>query len=118
MRRVAELYNSKPLDLTAQQKGKIVIEGKEIQFPKSLDFTRFGQKSMTKNLIRDNDKLELIVSEVFAIYAQPLIDGKFISERIPEIKSIVDDLPIVSVFPYTFFFFKRLRILKRSLVLS
>jgi len=116
MERVAKLYNQKPLDLEKQKKGKIVIEGKEIKFPTSLNFTRFGQKSMTKNLIRDNERLELIVSEVFAIYAQPLIDGKFISERIPEIKEIVDNLPIVSVFPYTVFFFKRLRRLKYSLI--
>jgi hypothetical protein len=117
MARVAELYNSKPPDLTKQKRSKIIIEGKEIKFPSSLDFTRFGQKSMTKNLINDNEKLELIVSEVFAIYAQPLIDGKFISERIPEIKELVDNLPIISVFPYTVFFFKRLRRLKNSLFL-
>ena len=118
MSRVAQLYNSKPPDLTKQKKGRIEIEGVEIKFPSSLDFTRFGQKSMTKNLIKENEKLELIVSEVFAIYAQPLIDGKFISERIPDIKEIVDNLPIISVFPYTVFFFKRLRRLKNSLYLS
>jgi len=118
MERVAQIYSQKPPDLEKQKKGKIIIEGKEIKFPTSLNFTRFGQKSMTKNLIRDNERLELIVSEVFAIYAQPLIDGKFISERIPEIKRIVDNLPIISVFPYTVFFFKRLRRLKLTLLIS
>ena len=113
MAKVGELYNSKPLDLDKQKKGKIVIEGKDIKFPTSLNFTRFGQKSMVKNLIANTDKIELIVSEVFAIYAQPIIDGKFISDRVPEIKEVVDNLPIISVFPYAVFFFVRLRRLKR-----
>ena len=115
MEAINNLYNEKPIDLQKQKKGKIVIEGKVINFPTTLDFTRFGQKSMTKNLIRDNEKLELIVAEVFAIYAQPLIDGKFDSDRIPAIKAIVENLPIIKVFPYTVFFFKRLRRLKNSL---
>lgn len=114
MKRVAQLYNQKPIDLEKQKKGKIEIEGKSIVFPSSLNFTRYGQKSMVKNLIRSNEKIELIVSEVFAIYAQPLIDGKFDSSRVPEIKEIVDNLPIVSVFPYTVFFFKKLKQLKQG----
>ena len=112
MKKVYELLNKKPPDLEKQKKGKIVLEGKEINFPTSLNFTRYGQKSMVKNLIRDNKKLEAIVSEVFAIYAQPILDGKFDSSRIPAIKDLVDNLPIIEVFPYTVFFFKKLKLLK------
>ena len=115
MKKVYSLLNQKPPDLAKQKKGKIVLEGKEIKFPSTLNFTRYGQKSMVKNLIRDNEKIELIVAEVFAIYAQPIIDDKFDSARIPAIKALVEDLPIIAVFPYTVFFFKKLKILKNSL---
>jgi hypothetical protein len=119
MQKIYRLMNQKPPDLNKAKKQKIIIEGKEINFPKTLNFTRYGQKSMVKNLIQANDdKLELIVSEVFAIYAQPILDGNFDSSRIPAITEVVDNMKIIDVFPYAVFFLERLKRLKIVLSIS
>lgn len=109
------LLNNKPPDLMKAPKKDIVLEGKKIRFPKTLDFTRYGQKSMVKNLILEEEKVERIIAEVFAVYAQPLIDGKFDSSRIPALKLHIEKMPIISVFPYAVFFFKKLNELKNTL---
>jgi len=115
MQHVASIFNTKPPDFSAAKKGEIKIEGKEIKFPRSLDFTRYGQKSLLKNILQNEKALEKEVARIFAIYAQPLIDGKFDSTRIDDIKKIVEDLPIIKVYPYVLFFFKKSNALRRHL---
>ena len=116
--KIAELFNEKPPEMEKAPKKPIIIEGKKIKFPKSVDFTSFGQQQMVKNLIYANKEITQIISEVFAIYAQPLIDGKIDSQRVEEVKKTIDNLPILMVFPYVVFFFKRLGIMRRDLISS
>lgn len=114
--RMNELFNEPPPDLQKLKRKVLTMDGKKIVFPTSINFTRYGQKSMVKNLIQSNDKLETIVPDVFAIYAQPIVDGKFDSNRIEAIKKQVENMPIVDVFPHVFFFFKKLKGLKIHLL--
>jgi hypothetical protein len=109
------LFNEPPPDMLKLKKKTLQLNGKSIDFPKSIEFTRFGQKSMVKNLIQEHKNMEAIISDVFAIYAQPIMDGKFDSNRIELIKGQIDELPIVDVFPHVLFFFQKLRELKQSL---
>lgn len=108
-------FNSKPLDLEKAKKKVLKMAGKEIHFPKSLDLTRYGQKSMLKSILSKEGSLESELSTIFAIYAQPLIDGKFSSARINEVKEMVDEMPILDVYPYVLFFFKKSSELRRHL---
>lgn len=103
------LFNEPPPDLEKLKRRELFIDGKKIKFPKDLNFTRYGQKSLVRNLLASDVPIETIVPDVFAIYAQPIIDGKFDSTRIEAIKSQVLNLPIVEVYPHVLFFFKRLR---------
>ena len=109
-----KVFSKVPPDIKKMKKGKITFEGKTIKPPKNLNFTKFGQKIMIKNLIESEANLESMVAEVFAIYIQPVIDGKFDSKRIPEIQKKVNQMKIVEVFSWVVFFFLRLKILKRT----
>ena len=109
------LFAKVPPDLTKLKKKPIIFEGKTIKVPKNLNFTRFGQKSLIKGLIESEETVENMVSEVFAIYLQPVLDGKFDSKRLPAIEKQVLKMSITAVFPWVTFFFLQLRILKNSL---
>ena len=108
------VFSEVPPDLKELKKQPIVFEGKKIKPPKNLNFTKFGQKSMIKNLIQSEASLESMVAEVFAIYLQPVLDGQFDSKRIPDIQRQVNSMKIVAVFPWVVFFFLQLKILKNS----
>ena len=112
--KVAEFLNGARLDFKVLPKQPVHLLGKSISFPKSIEFTKYGQKSMLKSYLRNHEPNK-IISECFAIYAQPYIDGSFISERVPEVKKAVDLLPIVRVFAWVVFFLRRLIVLKNSL---
>jgi hypothetical protein len=103
-----------PADLNKLPKKAISLLGHQIKFPKDLNFERYGQKAMVKNLIKDKEDMREVVAEVFAIYAQPSIDGKFDSAKIKPIIKAVEALPIISVFPWALFFLKKCAALKRS----
>ena len=113
-----EVFSKVPPDLKKLKKGNIQFEGKTIKPPKNLNFTRFGQKSMIKNLIQSDNTIEKMVAEVFAIYVQPLLDGKFDSKRIEEITKQVLKMKITAVFPWVVFFFQQLKKLKFHLLSS
>ncbi len=110
-----KVFAKVPPDLKKLKKGNIRFEGKTIKPPKNLNFTRFGQKSMIKNLIQSDNTIENMVAEVFAIYVQPLLDGKFDSKRIEEITKQVLKMKITAVFPWVVFFFRQLKKLKSHL---
>ena len=103
----------KPKEFEKIRGHKITIDEKEIPFPRSIDFTTFGQNSLVKTLLNDNQNdLEKIVPDVFAIYLQPIADGKFDRERVPYWRERVLDLPIVEVRPHVLFFLRRLRTMR------
>jgi hypothetical protein len=107
-----------PSDLKDLPRQAITIMGKRVAFPKNLDFTRYGQKALTKNLLRDAEDMRAIIADVFAIYAQPSIDGKFDSNNLEPIKKAIEAMPIIQVLPWVIFFLKRLRRLKINLLIA
>lgn len=109
---ITNLFTEKPPNFQDAKKESVLLEGKELKFPDKLDFTRFGQKAMLKNIVSNPDGFDKDIPLIFAIYAQPLIDGKFDSTRIDRVKDLVNELPIEQVYPYVVFFFKRLNELK------
>jgi hypothetical protein len=56
-----------------------------------------------------------IVADALAIYAQPLIDGKFDGHKLEPIKKAIESLPIVLAFPWCVFFLRSLNALKTTL---
>ena len=114
--RLNEWFGEIPPDMKELKRVTISMEGKVINFASSINFTKFGQQSMVKNLIQEHNNLEVIVPDVFAIYAQPIIDGKFDSTRIEAIKGLVNQLPIMQVYPHVLFFFKKLKRMKLHLL--
>lgn len=109
---ITNLFTEKPPNFQEAKKEPVLLEGKELKFPDKLDFTRFGQKAMLKNIVSNPDGFDKDIPLIFAIYAQPLIDGKFDSTRIERVKDLVNELPIEQVYPYVVFFFKRLNALR------
>ena len=106
------VFSKVPPDLKKIKKGNIIFNGKTIKPPKNLNFTKFGQKSMIKNLINSDRTLQSMVAEVFAIYVQPILDGKFDSKRIDAITKEVLKMKITEVFSWVVFFFHQLKKLK------
>lgn len=88
------------------------LMGTQLKLPKKVEFTLYGQKSMLKALLHDKEDLQEIIPDVFALYAQPLIDGKFDSSRLEDVKEAVLKAPIIKVYPWVVFFFRRLLIWK------
>ena len=110
-----KVFSTVPPDLSKLKKKPITFEGKKIRPPDNLNFTKFGQKTMIKNIIEGEESLESSVAQVFAIYVQPIIDGSFDSKRIPDIIKKVNKMKIIEVFSWVVFFFLQLKILKRNL---
>lgn len=113
--RVNELFKEIPEEIAKLPRVPIKINEQIINPPKNIKFTRWGQKALTKNLIASERPTIEIIPDVFAIYLQPLLDGKFDSSRIDDVKTIIEDLPIREVMPWVIFFLNRLNIMKNSL---
>ena len=94
------------------------ILGHEIKFPKDLNFERYGQKFMLKKLQQEKDDMREVVADALAIYAQPLIDGKFDGHKLEPIKKAIESLPIVLAFPWCLFFLKTLNASKRTSIVD
>jgi len=66
---IQSLFYQKPPDFSKEKKRVLTMEGKEIKFPNSLDFTRYGQKSMLKNILLKETGIEQEISTIFALLA-------------------------------------------------
>jgi hypothetical protein len=115
--RVNELFKEIPQEMADLPRLPIEINGQQIEFPKSIKFTRWGQKSLVKNLINSDKEVIDIIPDVFAIYVQPLLDGKFDSNRIEEVKGLISEMPVIEVFPHVIFFFQKLKQMRNALPL-
>ena len=102
-------------ELDHRPRKDLSILGHQIKFPKDLNFERYGQKFMLKKLTQDKDDMREIVADALAIYAQPLIDGKFDGHKLEPIKKAIESLPIVLAFPWCVFFLRSLNALKTTL---
>lgn len=105
-----------PEDFNNLEKKPIYILGKKIKFPKNINFTTFGQKAMATNAITECEDLREIVSDLIAIYAQPSIDGQFDSTKVERVKNYVDNMPLVTCWPWAVFFLKKSKMQKKSLL--
>jgi hypothetical protein len=68
--------------------------------------------------LSDAEDMRAIIADVFAIYAQPSIDGKFDSNNLEPIKKAIEAMPIIQVLPWVIFFLKRLKRLKINLLIA
>ena len=73
---------------------------------------------MLKKLTQDKDDMREIVADALAIYAQPLIDGKFDGHKLEPIKKAIESLPIVLAFPWCVFFLRSLNALKTTYLID
>jgi len=95
-----------PAILDAKHKRNITIKGKEIEIPKDINSTSFGQAAMFPGLAEHENALSLIP----ALYLQPLIDGKL--GELPEIEEFAkefESMLFIEVFPLVNFFFLKWR---------
>ncbi len=91
---------------------QINLGGKLIKAPKKLEFCAFGQSRMVLDKMKDLDtekRLPInILADILSIYLQPAYDGKFVSQRVEDIKPLVLQMKAYEAMPYAFFFFKKL----------
>lgn len=114
--RIAELFGNKPPEFEELTRNPVMIHGTLVDFPTSIEFTRYGQKALVRALINKEEDMIKCIPEVFAIYCQPyLYDGRFDSSTIAEVKAQIEELPIVQVYPWAVFFLRKLNELKNHL---
>lgn len=87
----------------------IQLGEKKVKPPKNLSLEAFGQKVMAmQSITKEGTELSKI-PEILSIYLQPSYDGKFVSERIEDIKPMVLNMKAFEAMPYGIFFLKRLQ---------
>lgn len=70
----------------------------------------FLQKEMIKMLAQNNDDLVKVIPDAFAVWITPdLNEGLFEAKKVPEVKKLVLDMPVMKVFPWVVFFLRQLR---------
>lgn len=91
------------------KKPKLVnIGGKMVKPPQNLSLETLGQKILALNLITNGSDHIKNIPDIISIYLQPAYDGKFVSDRINDIKRHVLDMKAYEAMPYGLFFLKRL----------
>ena len=86
----------------------VTLSNKQIKPPRNLLLEAFGQKVMALQLItKDEDHIHKI-PDILAIYLQPAFDGKFVSDRVKDIKKYVLEMPAYEAMPFGLFFLKKL----------
>jgi len=92
---------------------QVTLNGKYIKPPKKLELEAFGAKVQALNVITSDMPKVNKIPELLAIYLQPAYDGKFIGDRVEEIKPWVYQMKAYEALPYGIFFLKRLSGSKR-----
>jgi len=105
---VSFIFTDPPNFNKLKRKATIKIDGKPIKMPKDLEQETFGAHILMMEILEDTEDIISKIPLVMAIYAQPVIDGKFIEGRIEAIEQLINNMPIVEVYPHCFFFWKRL----------
>ena len=90
---------------------QVRLNGKTLTPPKKLEMQTFGQKVLALKLISEQEHIKNI-PDIIAIYLQPVYDGLFESERIPDIRKHVLEMKAYDSMPYGLFFLKKLLRLK------
>ena len=110
MTKLINMLNKKPFSFDKPHKRGFKIEDKTVHFPKNLDKFLFGQMIQINQLIEKDINKNLL--EIAAIAIQPVFDGEFVETRQSHFKKILEDLPVLEVFPELFFFARRLKQIK------
>ena len=86
------------------------INHKTITIPQKIDAMTIQQNLMVRQKLTQIKFLEQGISYATAVYLQPFIDeGRFDSDRVPEIEKELLKMPIEDTFPIGFFLLNRLR---------
>ena len=86
----------------------VTLGSKVLKPPTNLLLECFGQKVLALNLITTETDQINNIADVIAIYLQPAYDGKFVSDRVPDIKKMVLEMNAFEAMPYGLFFLKNL----------
>jgi hypothetical protein len=111
---VSFIFKEPPDFNKLKRKKTITILNKPVKMPKSLEMESFGAALMVLEVLEDPKDMIPKIPYIMAVYSQPVIDGKFIESRIPEIETEINKMPIVDVYPHCFFFFKKLLKFKKT----
>jgi hypothetical protein len=82
----------------------ISLHDKKIKPRTKVELHTFGQKVQALNVIASEKPNIEKIPEILAIYLQPSYDGKFISDRVEQIKPYILDMKASEAMPYGFFF--------------
>ena len=106
------VYDAPKWNKIAKRK-KVDLGGKLITPPLKIETKSFGQSRLVLHALRNHLGEKTIpvniLPEIIAIYLQPAYDGKFISDRVSDIKEMVLNMPAYMGMPYAFFFSKKFR---------
>jgi len=103
---VTSFINSAPKFEDLPPPKTIMIGDKAYKTPLDFEKTMLGQKILLQQIIANN-KQDIIkeLPNVLAIYLQPVIDGKFKDERLPEVRETLMDSPAIPAYALAQFFF-------------
>jgi len=110
---VSFIFTDPPNFNKLKRKATIIIDGKPIKMPTSLEMEPFGAALLILGVLEKPSDIIPKIPYIMAVYSQPVIDGKFKEDRIKAIEQIINDMPIVEVYPHCFFFFRKLLLHKR-----
>lgn len=107
MNRLINLLNDRPGSFdTPHKKGFKILE-KTVHFPKDINKMMFGQLIQINQLINEDINRNLL--KIASIAIQPIFDKEFKEDRQPYFRKLLEDLPVIEVFPELFFFAEKLR---------
>ena len=87
----------------------IRLDGIQCKVPRNLGLQMFAQKVFSVNLLADDTRTDNEkMLRILAIYFQPLIDGKWITERLDHIENHCRYINAKEAFPIANFFLSRL----------
>lgn len=97
---------------------KVTLGEKEIQVPKKIELKTLGQKMAFDRFVTHNIQANgedsgtlpaQLLTDAIAIYLQPEYTGeKFNSDKLGQVKELVDKLPVTTAVPLAAFFLKKL----------
>ncbi len=111
MNRIINIFNNKPPDLESRKAEGFGFQGELVKLPRNIDKMLFGQMIQINGLLEDGVNKNLV--KIMGIAIQPVMDGEFIEKKQAHYETLIEQLPIIDLWPELFFFAKRLRKYKK-----
>ena len=107
MARIINIFNARPPDLENRKPQGFGFQGKLVKLPRDLDNLMFGQLIQINTLLAEDANKNLV--KIMGIALQPVLDGEYNEQNQEKYSTLLQELPIIEVFPELFFFAEKLK---------